>query len=76
MNKPPPVQLSTEPIEITVTTGVPFDIEHGLGRQIQGFMVVWATDYVAVKPVNPAADSSKMLRLVANNSVTLRIVLL
>ena len=68
--------LTSDPIERTVVAGEPFTLDHGLGRPIRGYLVVWATAPVAVTVPDPTADTRISLTLEANASCDLRLVLL
>ncbi|MEJ1355742.1 MAG: hypothetical protein RPU39_13775 [Candidatus Sedimenticola sp. (ex Thyasira tokunagai)] len=68
--------FSTEPIELDVVAGEDVVIKHGLGRQVPGFVVVWADAPIFLYVVDPAADSSTRLTLKANESATVKLVLL
>lgn len=69
-------RIVTDPIPISVSAGAPFTVDHGLGRQVGGYLVIWADADVQVHVVDPDADSSKSLELVADTTCNLRLVLL
>jgi hypothetical protein len=68
--------IATETISLQVSTGVPVTIPHGLGRQIEGWLVVWQTAPVVFSVQDPAADTARELVLVPNASAIVRLVLL
>jgi hypothetical protein len=68
--------IVTEPIEVAVTAATPFTLPHGLGRQVAGWLVIWADADVTCHVADPAADSSQELALVPSATCNLRIVLL
>lgn len=68
--------LSTDPIELSVTANTPVTIQHGIGRQIAGFLVIWRTAPCDFHVQNPTADSSRELVLVPSGTATVRLVLL
>jgi hypothetical protein len=68
--------IATEPLDFAVSAGTPFVVEHGLGRQVGGYLVVWSSGYVSLKVADPDEDTRQQITLVPNASVSLRLVLL
>lgn len=68
--------ISTAAIALTVAAGVPVRIAHGIGRQIEGWLVLWTTAPVDFHVQDPSADSAQELILVPNASASVRLVLL
>lgn len=71
-----PLELVTEPIHLAVIANQPFIIRHGLGRAINGCMVIWADGPCSVWVADPLADTRQEIAFVCNASVDLRLVLL
>jgi hypothetical protein len=69
-------QIATDPIELSVTNGVPVTIRHGLGRQVAGWIVVWASATINFYASNPLADTRAELVLVPTGTGNVRLVLL
>jgi hypothetical protein len=55
--------------------GEPLDIEHGWGREVLGYVVVWCDAPVALSAL-PSADPKRVLRLLPSATCRLRLVLL
>lgn len=68
--------ISTDPIEVNVSAGVPFTLQHGLGRQVAGYLIIWRSAPCDFTVQNPAADSSRELVLVPSGTASVRLVLL
>lgn len=73
MSKP---EISSDVIELDVVAGKAVNIEHGFGRQIAGWIVIWSDAYIEFIVNNPAADTSKNLVLTPNSTASVRLVLL
>lgn len=69
-------QIATDAIALTVTDGVPVRLPHGMGRQVEGWLVIWQDAAVVLRVQDAAADSSKELVLVPSGSGRVRVVLL
>lgn len=65
----------SQPLELTVTNGVAESIEHGFGRQIAGWLVIWASADVRFT-ADVSLDSSKTLVLTPIGSGFVRLLLL
>lgn len=73
MRKP---EIATEAIELAAVEGEPMRIPHGLGRQVEGYLVIWRSAPCELHVQDPAADTSTQLVLVPSGTATVRIVLL
>jgi hypothetical protein len=69
-------QIATDPIELTVTAGVPVTIPHGLGRQVSGWLVIWQSVPIDFYVQSPVADTARELVLIPTASAAVRVVLL
>ncbi len=69
-------RLSTDPIELAVSAGIPVTIAHGLGRQVAGWLVIWRSTACEFSIQDPAADTSRELVLVPSGTASVRLVLL
>jgi len=69
-------EIVTNPIEIDVVVDEPVTIEHGLGRQVAGWLVIWRDTPVDLVVYDSSADTSQSLVLMPNASARVRIVLL
>ncbi len=69
-------QISTDPIELAVVNGVAVTVRHGLGRQVAGWIVVWASAEINFYVSNPLADTRAELVLVPTGTGNVRLVLL
>ena len=69
-------EISTEAIARDVVAGVPFTIQHGLGRQVQGWLCLWATADCTFHIQDPTADTARELTLIPSASASVRLVLL
>lgn len=68
--------IATNPIELDVTAGEPISIEHGFGRQVAGWLVIWRDAAVDFTVYDASADTSETLVLVPSASARVRLVLL
>ena len=68
--------ISTDSFEVTVVANTPVTITHGLGRQIEGWLVIWQTAPVSLSVVDAAADTRQTLVLLPDQSANIRLVLL
>ncbi len=68
--------ISTAALDLQVTSGKPVRIAHGLGRQVEGWLVLWQTAPVAFSIQDPGADTAQELVLVPNASARVRLVVL
>ena len=70
-------EISTKPIQLACVSGVPIVIPHGIGRQLNGWLIVWKSvaglDLVVL---DPNADTSNSITLVPSATGLVRIVLL
>jgi hypothetical protein len=69
------IQFRTDPISLAVFAGVPVRIEHNIGRPPNGWLVVWSSEFVQFRVADVAADSRKVLTLVADTTCDVRLVL-
>lgn len=69
-------QIVTDPITLDVQAGQTVTLRHGLGRQVGGWIVVWADAPVQLTIADPEADTRQELALVASASARVRLVLL
>ena len=67
---------ASDPIELTVTASTPVTIRHGLGRQVQGWLLVWCTAPVEFFVADPTADTRQELVLVPSATCDVRLLLL
>lgn len=68
--------IATEAIALTVVAGQAVTLAHGMGRQIEGFIVIWRDAPCELYVQDAAKDSSKELVLVPTASANVRVVLL
>lgn len=68
--------IATDSIALTVVDGIPVRLAHGLGRQIEGWLVIWQTTPVDFYVQDPAADTSREIVLVPTATADVRLVLL
>lgn len=71
-----PTAIATDPIALSVTASEPVTIRHGLGRQVAGWLVIWATAPVEFFVADAAADTRTELVLVPSATCDVRVVLL
>ena len=69
-------ELATDFIELAVTAAQPVTINHGLGRQITGWLVLWRDAACDFYIQDPAADTRQELVLIPTGSANVRLVLL
>ncbi len=69
-------KLATDAIALSVVAGQQVQIAHGLGRQIEGWLVIYQTAPVAFHVQDPAADTRQTLILIPTASADVRLVLL
>lgn len=69
-------KISTDSIPLSVVSGVPVTIRHGLGRQVEGWLVIWRTVPVDFHVLDPGADTRSELVLIPSASASVRIILL
>lgn len=69
-------EISTDAIALDVVGGVPFTIKHGLGRQVQGWLCLWATAHCTFYVQDPIADTARELTLMPSATASVRLVLL
>jgi hypothetical protein len=67
---------TTDPIALAVTASQPVTIRHGLGRQVQGWLVIWCTAPVEFFAADAAADTRTELVLVPSATCDVRLLLL
>jgi len=67
--------LASAAIHLDAVAGEPLDIEHGWGREVLGYVVVWCDAPVALSAL-PSADPKRVLRLLPSATCRLRLVLL
>lgn len=72
----PVPRFSTEALTLTVVGGDPVTIDHGFGRQVEGWAVIWSDEHILFRIQDPAADTSRELTLIPSASGTVRLVLL
>ena len=71
-----PTAIATDPIALSVVASEPVVLSHGLGRQVAGWLVIWATAPVEVFVADAAADTRTELVLVPSATCDVRLVLL
>lgn len=69
-------KISTDSFEVSVTADVPFTINHGLGRQVEGEVIIARSAPCEVHRQDWTADTRQALTLIPTNTCFLRIVLL
>ena len=68
--------LSTEFIELDVTAGQAVKIEHGLGRPVRGWHVIWSVSLVQLWLANESDSTVNSLTLYPTTTGRVRLVLL
>lgn len=68
--------LARDFIEREVEVGEPLTIEHGLGREVAGWLVIWQSAPVQFHVYDPAADTRNVLTLVPDATAKVRLVIL
>jgi len=68
--------ISTQPIALSVQTGQPVTIRHGLGRQVHGWLTLWRDAVCDFYIQDPAADTRQELVLIPTGNANVRLVLL
>ena len=71
-----PITIATDPIALSVEASQPVTLRHGLGRQVAGWVVIWATAPVEFFVADPLADTRRELVLVPSATCDVRVVLL
>lgn len=66
----------TDTIRLSVQASVPVTIRHGLGRQVTGWLLVWATAPVEFFVADAAADTRLELVLVPSATCDVRLLLI
>lgn len=69
-------EITTDPIDLAVSAGVPVTINHGLGRQIAGWIIIWKDGPIDLYIQDSSADTSQELVLVPTYTGNVRVVLL
>lgn len=67
--------IVTEAVELVFEAGVAQAVNHGLGREPAGFLVIWSDEFCRVKAVE-SADKNNELLLVCDVDAVVRLVLL
>lgn len=67
---------TSDPITLAVTASQPVVIRHGLGRQVQGWLVIWCTAPVEFFVADAAADTRQELVLVPSATCDVRLLLI
>lgn len=68
--------ITSEPIALDFVAGQPQTIQHGYGRQLAGWLVVWQDGPGSVYVSDPNADTAQDLVLISSANFAARIVLL
>jgi hypothetical protein len=71
-----PTKIVTEPIAVSVVFGFTVEIAHGLGRELAGFLVIWADHNASVWVDDPDASTAETLILRAGSTGDIKLVLL
>lgn len=68
--------LARDFIERAVEAGEPLTIDHGLGRAVAGWQVIWCDAPVNFYVYDASADTRNVLTLVPDATATVRLVIL
>jgi hypothetical protein len=70
------LKFATDPIPLDVQAGKAITIKHGMGSQVDGWLVIWQTAPIALWQTNPTQDTRNEITLTPSHTGSIRLVFL